>query len=320
VFPSGDPTDLEVADGDRCDSPDDTINVRFKIPFSVQGGVKRYDLGAVFGSQPGTPPTSGSCDAELLVSDTNIDFDGDQCSDIEGEDNIYTVDGFVTVPCTPTGECEEGGSQIKIPFCTFWYQPTGDLGVPNCTDAEDVLAGTGSKCDCFELILPVVVCGDGCLGEGEECDDGNTTGGDGCSATCETEVCGDGKVDEGEECDDGNTADGDGCSATCTVEPAGEWCSPGYWKNHPDDADDAAEECGLNMGTTTYASQFGAAPTRSPQGVKDGAPTNPTLRQVVDNPQWYGGEAANNVGDLLSECHLGVDFDGERVEDSCPLN
>ena len=141
VFPSGDPTDLEVADGDRCDSPDDTINVRFKIPFSVQGGVKRYDLGAVFGSQPGTPPTSGSCDAELLASDTNIDFDGDQCSDIEGEDNIYTVDGFVTVPCTPTGECEEGGSQIKIPFCTFWYQPTGDLGVPNCTDAEDVLAG-----------------------------------------------------------------------------------------------------------------------------------------------------------------------------------
>jgi cysteine-rich repeat protein len=31
--------------------------------------------------------------------------------------------------------------------------------------------------------------------------------------------CGDGHLDEGEECDDGNTADGDGCSATCTYEP-----------------------------------------------------------------------------------------------------
>ncbi len=30
--------------------------------------------------------------------------------------------------------------------------------------------------------------------------------------------CGDGVVDEGEECDDGNTNDGDGCSSTCTVE------------------------------------------------------------------------------------------------------
>src|SRR5262245_27740560 len=32
--------------------------------------------------------------------------------------------------------------------------------------------------------------------------------------------CGDGLVngDEGEECDDSNTSDGDGCSATCTAE------------------------------------------------------------------------------------------------------
>jgi cysteine-rich repeat protein len=30
--------------------------------------------------------------------------------------------------------------------------------------------------------------------------------------------CGDGFVDEGEECDDGNTAGGDGCSATCRLE------------------------------------------------------------------------------------------------------
>jgi cysteine-rich repeat protein len=60
---------------------------------------------------------------------------------------------------------------------------------------------------------------------GEECDDGNTADGDGCSASCTNEVtpvCGDGILQSGEECDDGNTADGDGCSATCATEgPSG---------------------------------------------------------------------------------------------------
>ena len=39
--------------------------------------------------------------------------------------------------------------------------------------------------------------------------------------------CGDGAFAPGEECDDGNTDDGDGCSATCTIElegvPAFDW-------------------------------------------------------------------------------------------------
>ncbi len=64
-------------------------------------------------------------------------------------------------------------------------------------------------------------CGDSVLDTGEECDDGNTTPGDGCSATCVIEtqgVCGDGTQGIGEQCDDGNTASGDGCSANCEIE------------------------------------------------------------------------------------------------------
>ena len=34
-------------------------------------------------------------------------------------------------------------------------------------------------------------------------------------------VCGDGILEFGEECDDGNNDDGDGCSAVCTLEPPG---------------------------------------------------------------------------------------------------
>ena len=71
------------------------------------------------------------------------------------------------------------------------------------------------------------VCGDRMVTAPEQCDDGNTMSGDGCSALCAREIpagCGDGTIDRaaGEGCDDGNTTNGDGCSSTCSVEaPAG---------------------------------------------------------------------------------------------------
>ncbi len=71
--------------------------------------------------------------------------------------------------------------------------------------------------------VPPPVCGDSTVDSGEQCDDGNAQGGDGCSATCQTEnppgsECGNGAVEAGEQCDDGNTLGGDGCTATCQSE------------------------------------------------------------------------------------------------------
>jgi len=40
------------------------------------------------------------------------------------------------------------------------------------------------------LIFAVDVCGDGNVGNDEQCDDGNTVSGDGCSSTCRLELCG----------------------------------------------------------------------------------------------------------------------------------
>jgi hypothetical protein len=34
----------------------------------------------------------------------------------------------------------------------------------------------------------------------------------------------------------------------------------------------------------------------------------------------FVGEAFNAVDDLLSDAHSDVNFDGTRMEDSCPLN
>ncbi len=68
-------------------------------------------------------------------------------------------------------------------------------------------------------LAPAGDCGNGVLETGEQCDDGNTLSGDGCSASCRLEVCGNRILDPGEQCDDGNTVSGDGCSATCQREP-----------------------------------------------------------------------------------------------------
>ncbi len=66
-----------------------------------------------------------------------------------------------------------------------------------------------------------VVCGDTMIGPGEQCDDGNTNAGDGCSPVCENEpVCGNSMLEVSEQCDDGNANPGDGCSATCQLENA----------------------------------------------------------------------------------------------------
>ena len=73
------------------------------------------------------------------------------------------------------------------------------------------------------------VCGNGTLDPGEQCDDGNMAGGDGCENDCTTTPgaeCGDGEVDPGEQCDDGNTASGDGCEKNCTL-PANPKCGDG---------------------------------------------------------------------------------------------
>ncbi|MBA3465143.1 MAG: DUF4215 domain-containing protein [Deltaproteobacteria bacterium] len=111
-----------------------------------------------------------------------------------------------------------------------WITPVADIG-PNGKFLHN-----RSKTDNFKVREsestppPEPACGDHFVDAGEQCDDGNTASGDGCSATCMTEMnpppppppepcCGDHNVDPGESCDDGNLVSGDGCSATCQVEP-----------------------------------------------------------------------------------------------------
>ena len=78
------------------------------------------------------------------------------------------------------------------------------------------------------------------MDNGEQCDDGNKTPGDGCSVICQIPagwsctgspsvctmagVCGDGVLGATEACDDGNTTAGDGCAANCASVDSGYEC------------------------------------------------------------------------------------------------
>ncbi len=114
--------------------------------------------------------------------------------------------------------------------CAVLYQPFSYQWDDNyCTNTYDYL--------CEMKINPV--CGNGTKENAEACDDGDTSSGDGCSATCTVEsgwscsgvaptvcaeVCGNGIVTSGEECDDGNTSSGDGCTSSCD-EQSGWSCT-----------------------------------------------------------------------------------------------
>ncbi len=82
------------------------------------------------------------------------------------------------------------------------------------------------------------------IGDGEECDDRNTTPGDGCDASCMLEpgwvcpraglpctaaACGDGIIAGFEECEDGGDppVGGDGCDASCHFEEGYDCPTPG---------------------------------------------------------------------------------------------
>jgi fibro-slime domain-containing protein len=83
-------------------------------------------------------------------------------------------------------------------------------------------------------------CGDGVIERSEQCDDGNTANGDGCSRLCQIEAnwdcptegkpckyvgnCGSGVLTSNKVCDDGNAVSGDGCSSDCKTIETGYIC------------------------------------------------------------------------------------------------
>ena len=130
------------------------------------------------------------------------------------------ADAVISFLIVLAGACTASMEQMQTPTPTP-MSPCGDGVVQAGEDCDDgnTLSGDGCSSTCHFEHPGQGVCGDGHLDSGEQCDDGNTASGDGCDATCHKEwACGDGTVNPGEDCDDGNSVSGDGCDAACHLE------------------------------------------------------------------------------------------------------
>ena len=113
----------------------------------------------------------------------------------------------------------------------------------DCMEHSDCISAVCDTLDSMQCELPNV-CGNSIVEGSEACDDGNTLGGDGCSAACKREngqmcmndtqcvevcdnldsntcepvnTCGNAHLEGTETCDDGNLVNDDGCSPTCVL-------------------------------------------------------------------------------------------------------
>lgn len=172
-----------------------------------------------------TPPTTfagsidpaGDIDIYAIevpgVADLRVEtFDGSGPGSCDGIDTVLQLiapDGTSELALDDEGgigSCSliQGAGAVQLPAGTYYVAVTDYFG--------DVIPGYTLQVT-FDAL-----CGDGTIEGAEECE-----GGAGCDMFCQRiAVCGDGFIDDAETCDDGNTAGGDGCSATCQLEAAGE--------------------------------------------------------------------------------------------------
>ncbi|HPS31614.1 MAG TPA: DUF1566 domain-containing protein [bacterium] len=176
------------------------------------GETSKKPTGKAIGSEGGDCYGNGSCDDGLIC-------ENDIC--VKSENQTDTDTGNTTSDAD-TGDIGNTGNTGN----------TGDIDTNNDIDTE--------KTDEDEVIPET--CGNGKPDEGEECDDGNEWGGDGCTPECKINICGDGYKFEGvEECDDESNNGSYGfCKADCSG--LGPYCGDGIIENEIEECDDSNKD------------------------------------------------------------------------------
>jgi cysteine-rich repeat protein len=151
-------------------------------------------------------------------------------------------------------------------------------------------------------------------------------------------ICGDGSVELGEECDDGNTADGDGCSSDCRNEDSGQllgaqfcalsqggWGAPNGIANGPDGFVTRYPEIlpvtiggpGRSTTVTSQAALMAYLPTSGPPHALDqGVRVFVAPSDVVDDG---GGVLSGQAVALKLAVHLSDDGGGPQGLDDMKL-
>jgi cysteine-rich repeat protein len=141
--------------------------------------------------------------------------------------SVSTSDGVATdiVVYDPTGSAalarDPYACNVQDYAVEATVSATAGRQLEECDD-DNTSSGDGCDANC-----KVTACGNGIQTSGEACDDGNSVDGDGCDHNCTMTACGNGIVSAGEACDDGNTLSGDGCDQNCTVTACGNGVAAG---------------------------------------------------------------------------------------------
>jgi cysteine-rich repeat protein len=236
-------------------------------PPSMSAGSINADNGLIFA----TPDDIGSGSYDVTVTVTNTQ--GDTASqtftinikdfDVKDiPDTTMTHDQLLDffAKTTPEGvnkiqwsinvnSCTNGGVSCTLTNLNATIEPNtgeitatvsnmailGDVFNLTVTAVSDLNPAISHSKD-FDITISDGFCINGVFEAGEQCDDGNTIEGDGCSSACIIEPgwfcsgspsvctmeCGNGVIVTDEQCDDGNPTDGDGCSSSCAIEAGWE--------------------------------------------------------------------------------------------------
>ncbi|MGH7961198.1 MAG: choice-of-anchor Q domain-containing protein [Candidatus Binatia bacterium] len=148
--------------------------------------------------------SAGACDIAETCSGTAATCPAD------GFASVGTACGDVGTECTNQDSCNGSGSCTDQGFKASGTA-CGDAGNTDCNN-PDTCNGAGNCQDNFEPG------GTACTSDGSQCTQDLCNDMGSCTHPAAPVVCGNGCVEAGEECDDGNTDPGDGCSDMCQTE------------------------------------------------------------------------------------------------------
>jgi cysteine-rich repeat protein len=184
-------------------------------------------------------PVSVTCQSQIVQSGTGTLSIHGSCS-LSGSPGTITLTGTVD---PSTGSFQAQGSASVGP-CTA-------LAITGAASSDgNSMSGnwTCNQSPFGDFSGTRGICGDGVLDPGEQCDDGNTVAGDGCSSTCQIEAC--------------NTCSGQ--PSICTPIAAGTACDDHNACTQPDQCDGNGACVGSNPVVCTASDRCHLAGTCDP--------------------------------------------------------